>query len=700
MDNRNLSIYKGIYDTKGVVYPIEHVINRIKSGDRGLEKKTQDLNTWYNSNTVKYQARKEELPAVTWSGEFPPVYGHRLGKHLVAHSGLIVLDVDNDIDMGSVLADFAQNPHIFFAFISPSGKGIKPVIPVSPIPQNAKEHAHAFDAVLDVFFEYADQDPEHLKKQRDPNRLCFLAHDPQPIYNPQAIPIEWEIDEAEEQRSRESENASTEVSYGDVTIEQAKHVLSFVPRDLPYSEWRNIGMGIKAAGLPVSVFSEWSNNQRLNSSGVWVSEDCLSHWGRYNSQGITWGSVVHVAKQNGYVTPAHRKPVKLQNVKPYEKVIETLATARAFLKGIFEEGSQFFAIRTDTGTGKTENAITYAITRDVAIPTQSGDLRDEIVSRASGKEIFAWGYRGIRETEEADGYMPCIQSERFDLFRQKGFNPYKWICESCPAQHECRERGYLSQPDRAKASQLLAIPFPTAFLDGRLRNWAKMYLPREGLILHDDLPLTSLFIEYKLTADRLRRILKDWHGTVATEWAEILLSCFISRDWEKMKRASEMLSATQYNTVVQAFTRCKLPETGAIVEADTLIRSNLVDYSTTEAIAQLPTVDSEKFDTATMLELFWERYPRIEDAPFFYDTATETFTFTFLPKPYRSKKIRVGFAGATMQKDLMLRIFPDIEFFDANTTEWEKGRTPLPAADKPKPTRYRAERRRKIPTQR
>ena len=186
----------------------------------------------------------------------------------------------------------------------------------------------------------------------------------------------------------------------------------------------------------------------------------------------------------------HRKPVKLLNVEKYDKVIETLATARAFLKGIFEKGSNFFAIRTDTGTGKTENAITYAITRDVAIPTQSGTLRDEIVSRANDKEIFAWGYRGIRETEEADGYMPCIQSERFETLRNKGFNPYKWVCDSCPAYLECKQRGYLSQPDRAAQSQLVALPFPTAFLDPRLRSWADLYKPKgkDTLILHDDLP--------------------------------------------------------------------------------------------------------------------------------------------------------------------------------------------------------------------
>ena len=676
MDNRTVSIYKGVTDTKGVVYPIEHVINRIKSGSRGLAKKTQALNKWYTENNVKYRERKKELPAVTWAGQFPNQYGHRIGKHLVQHSGLIVLDVDNDIDMGSVLADFAQNPHIFFAFVSPSGRGVKPVIPVSPIPQNKREHEHAFNAILDVFSEYADQDPDELPKQRDPNRLCFLAHDPQAIHNPNAIPVEWEIDEAEEQRSRESENAPTGEVYGDVSIEQARHVLSFVPRDLSYADWRNIGMGIKQAGLPVSVFSDWSNHQRLNSSGVWVSEDCLSQWNRFNSSGITWGSVVHIAKENGYTTPTPRKPVKLQNVQPYEKVIETLETAREFLKGVFEKGSQFFAIRTDTGTGKTENAITYAITRDVAIPTQSGDLRDEIVSRAIDKEMFAWGYRGIRETEESDGYMPCIQSERFEALRNKGFNPYKWVCDSCPAYLECRERGYLSQPDRAKQSQLLALPFPTAFLDPRLRSWADLYKPKgkNALILHDDLPLTSLFIEYQLTTKRLRQIYESWKGTLAAEWAEACLMAFQLRDWEMLKNISLGMNADETDSVRYALTQCIDPSTGAVVEPDDYLSSEQVDFSTAEACHKLPQLDKEGFDTATMLESFWEQYPRVEDAPFFFDAITDAFTFYRPPKPYIfNKSVRFGFASATLDPKLIKAIFPDVEFYDANTTEWENG---------------------------
>ena len=181
---------------------------------------------------------------------------------------------------------------------------MKPVIPVDPIPQNANEHEHAFNAVLDVFSEYAEKDPTELPKQRNVDRLCFLAYDPHVIYNPNAVPIEWEIDEQVEQQRLETQQRAEQnaEAYGDVSIEQAKHILSFVPRDLPYADWRNVGMGIKAAQLPVSVFQEWSQGQRLNSKGVWVSEDCHAHWNRYNSTGITWGSVVHIAKE----TDIHR----------------------------------------------------------------------------------------------------------------------------------------------------------------------------------------------------------------------------------------------------------------------------------------------------------------------------------------------------------------------------------------------------------
>ena len=73
-----------------------------------------------------------------------------------------------------------------------------------------------------------------------------------------------------------------------------------------------------------------------------------------------------------------------------------------------------------------------------------------------------------------------------------------------------------------------------------------------------------------------------------------------------------------------------------------------------------------------MLESFWEQYPRVEDAPFFYDAITDAFTFYRPPKPYIfNKSVRFGFASATLDPKLIKTIFPDIEFYNANTTEWD-----------------------------
>ena len=383
------------------------------------------------------------------------------------------------------------------------------------------------------------------------------------------------------------------------------------------------------------------------------------------------------------------KPVKLKDVEPFKGLLETLETARDFLRDVFAKGAQFFAVRTDTGTGKTESAITYALTKDVVLPTQSHKLSAEVVLRATDKEIYGWSYRGIGyhpegendleiegRTYDADGYFGCIQSERFETLRNRGFNAYKWVCDGCPAYLECKVNGYLSQPDRAKQSQLVALPFPTAFLDPRLRSWADLYKPRgrDALILHDDLPLGSLFISYQLTAPRLRRIYEQWKGTLAAKWAEACLLAFQLRDWETLKEISLRMNADERQSVTFALTQCIDPSTGAVVEPDDFLKSEQVDFSTAEACLKLPKIDKEGYDVATMLETFFNRYPRIEDAPFSFDTASETFTFDLPPKPYIfNKTVRFGFASATLEKKLIQAIFPGIQFYDAALTEWKDG---------------------------
>ena len=145
------------------------------------------------------------------------------------------------------------------------------------------------------------------------------------------------------------------------------------------------------------------------------------------------------------------------------------------------------------------------------------------------------------------------------------------------------------------------------------------------------------------------------------------------RDWE-LKNISLGMNADETDSVRYALTQCIDPSTGAVVEPDDYLKSEQVDFSTAEACHKLPQIDKEGFDAATMLESFWEQYPRVEDAPFFYNATTDAFTFYRPPKPYIfNKSVRFGFASATLDPKLIKSIFPDIDFFDANTTEWANG---------------------------
>lgn len=77
-------------------------------------------------------------------------------------------------------------------------------------------------------------------------------------------------------------------------------------------------MAIKDVGLPMSVFQTWSGGKRKRSTGDWVTENIDAHWNRYNARGITWASVVHIARKNGYKPRFFAKPQRKRREGFYE----------------------------------------------------------------------------------------------------------------------------------------------------------------------------------------------------------------------------------------------------------------------------------------------------------------------------------------------------------------------------------------------
>ena len=172
---------------------METVIQRILTGDKDLAEKTSNLNHLYQHDTDAYGREKERLPAVTWSGTFPA--GQRKAESLLDHTGYIVLDIDNDIDLDKVRSDLTSHPNVAFAFISPSGTGSQACGACGPGTAETQQNTKPLSMrCLLCFSEYAEQDPTKLPAQRDPNRLCFLAHDPTAVdRRDTASPVEWSM---------------------------------------------------------------------------------------------------------------------------------------------------------------------------------------------------------------------------------------------------------------------------------------------------------------------------------------------------------------------------------------------------------------------------------------------------------------------------------------------------------------------------
>ena len=674
-----VSIYRNTKDTKGVVVSLDAVIKRIRDGAKGLDEKTRYANALAQTDREKYRDYKaSELPGVTFGG----VFMQRKAEKLSIHSGRCVIDIDN-CDVGFVMAGLSQLPQTEIAFVSPSAEGVKAVCRVDPVPKDAAEHKIAWAACRDVLEDLLGA-VEVDASGSDVSRLCFLAHDPQLIYNPDAIGIEWDPSEfSNEQQASDGEGrvGGTQAMPA-VDGSEASTVLEFVPRDLPYEDWRNVGMAIKAEGLPISVWQEWCGGERLSSSGGWIQEDLERFWRSFGGTGVTWATVVHLAKQNGYEPPRSsiRKPVKLQK-NVVSMLTETLAKSREFLKSVFENKKiKFFGLRADTGVGKSEAMIAFLLrgfSGLINVPTT--DLAKELQARLDNAEIESFRYRGILSDPDGEfpDASPCIHAVRYEAIASRGWNAYELLCESCEVREVCEERGYRAQARSARQAQVTVMPFPDIFLNPAFRSLAKEFLPtyHDDLILHDEFDPYNAFLEINVPKSRLVQLRDDWVGYDPSFFAKELLRILESEgDLSQLRKLVVDLTDAGRDTILEGF--ISVMWRGQVLSRKDAHRCD--DFrraiGSVEHIKTLPRLETEDWNLLIQLELFFERYPRDADMPMKYEN--DTLTFLFPPLPMKTRA-RMGFMSATLQETLFRRAFQtrqekreDVSFHDSGLTEW------------------------------
>lgn len=368
----SLSIYRNSHDTTGVRCSLDAIYSRIKTGAKGLLEKTQTARQYLTESPAKYKRFKENhLPAPTFSGVFPA--GKRKAQHLEQHSGLVVLDIDDRArtTITDLLAELAHRPDIVLAFISPSSTGIKKVVRVSPTPQNAAEHVGAYQAVVSHFYDLTEAyDFVYDESGKDCSRMCYLAHHPQVIYNPDAIPIAWDRDaHIKELQRLAEEQAQRAAAFRESGFDVS--ALDYIDPDCSYAEWMAIGFACYNSGVPLAIWDEWSRQGQSYKAGEPARK--WDTFAGYTGVKRTWASVIYTAMQNGYVPPARApksKPLVIDTAASNRKQAELPTNSetrtqldcdvRAALDRPPSPCPDYTILCYDTGTGKSHTTLANA----------------------------------------------------------------------------------------------------------------------------------------------------------------------------------------------------------------------------------------------------------------------------------------------------------------------------------------------------
>lgn len=84
---------------------------------------------------------------------------------------------------------------------------------------------------------------------------------------------------------------------------ELKEALDFIsPASLTYEEWTMVGMGLKEAGLPVTIWEAWS----ARDGGRYHKGECARKWESFHgsTKPVTESSIFQLAYSHGWSGPA------------------------------------------------------------------------------------------------------------------------------------------------------------------------------------------------------------------------------------------------------------------------------------------------------------------------------------------------------------------------------------------------------------
>jgi len=188
----------------------------------------------------EYSQNKRNLPAVAFGG----IFTRRKKDALVKPSGLVVLDIDHVTgpELSEIKGKLTADRHTALLFVSPSGAGLKAVFSADFSDDTTFKQAYrAISSYLSK--EYSLKLDESGK---DVCRLCYVSHDPEAYYNPDAVQFCYEVAAIDEPAPRLAERPTTPIFIGNY---QQRYVLSVINGEIESVETAPRGGGNSALNV-------------------------------------------------------------------------------------------------------------------------------------------------------------------------------------------------------------------------------------------------------------------------------------------------------------------------------------------------------------------------------------------------------------------------------------------------------------------
>lgn len=153
-----ITVFKNIFAKEPFYQTVDAMLARIKNGaSKALVDEIRHTQDKEKANNLK-----KNLPSVCFSGKF----SERKDDCLIEHSGYLVLDFDNVVDIKFSKNQLFKHDYIKAVWISPSGNGVKALASIA----DENKHKEHFQALMDIF-------PDLDKSGINLSRVCYESYD-------------------------------------------------------------------------------------------------------------------------------------------------------------------------------------------------------------------------------------------------------------------------------------------------------------------------------------------------------------------------------------------------------------------------------------------------------------------------------------------------------------------------------------------